>query len=48
MMERLLALLLAGALVAPQVGLASESELHGGGAGQATTALGFAENLPLP
>jgi hypothetical protein len=48
MMERLLALLLAGALVAPQVGLASESELHGGGVGQATTASGFAENLPLP
>jgi hypothetical protein len=47
MMERLLALLLAGALVAPQIGLASESELHGGGAGQ-VTASGFAEKLPLP
>jgi hypothetical protein len=47
MMERLLALLLAGALVAPQIGLASESELHGGGAGQAT-ASGFAEKIPLP
>jgi hypothetical protein len=48
MMERLLALLLAGALVASQVELASESELHGRGVGQATTASGFAENLPLP
>ena len=34
--------------MAPQIGLANESELHGGGAGQATTASGFAERLPLP
>ena len=31
MMERLLALLLAGAIVAPQVGRASESALNNGG-----------------
>jgi hypothetical protein len=38
----------AGVLLAPQVGLASEGEFDGGGAGQATTASGFAERLPLP
>jgi hypothetical protein len=46
MMERLLALLLAGALVAPQIGQASESALNNGGARQA--ALTFPEKLPLP
>ena len=47
-MERLLAILLAGALVAPQAGLASESEFHSGGSGRDVTASGFAEKLPLP
>jgi hypothetical protein len=46
MMERLLALLLAGALVAPQVGHASESALNNGGARQAAPK--FPEKLPLP
>ena len=46
MMERLLALLLAGALVAPQVGQASESALNNGGARQAAST--FQEKLPLP
>ena len=46
MMERLLALLLAGALVAPQVGQASESALNNGGARQAAST--FPEKLPLP
>jgi hypothetical protein len=46
MMERLLALLLAGALVAPQVGRASESALNNGGTRQAASK--FPEKLPLP
>lgn len=46
MMERLLALLLAGALVAPQVGQASESALNNDGARQAASK--FPEKLPLP
>jgi hypothetical protein len=46
MMERLLALLLAGALVAPQVGQASESALNNDGARQAASK--FPEELPLP
>ena len=37
MMERLLALLLAGALVAPQVGQVSESALNNHGARQAAS-----------
>lgn len=46
MMERLLALLLAGALVAPQIGQASESALNNDGARQAASK--FPEKLPLP
>jgi len=46
MMERLLALLLVGTLVAPQVGQASESALNNDGAGLAASK--FAERLPLP
>lgn len=46
MMERLLALLLAGALVAPQFGQASESALNNDGARQAASK--FPEKLPLP
>lgn len=46
MMERLLALLLAGALVAPQVGQANESALNNDGARQAASK--FPEKLPLP
>jgi hypothetical protein len=46
MMERLLALLLAGALVAPQVGRATESALNYDGARQTTSK--FPEKLPLP
>lgn len=46
MMERLLAFLLAGALVAPQIGLASESGLRGDGARPAVSK--FPEKLPLP
>jgi hypothetical protein len=46
MMERLLAVLLAGALVAPQASLASESELNNDGARQA--GLKFPEKLSLP
>lgn len=45
MMERLLALLLTGALVAPQISLASESELKNDGALAASK---FPEKLPLP
>jgi len=44
-MERLLALLLAGALVAPQVGQASESALNNDRARQAASE--FPEKLPL-
>jgi hypothetical protein len=43
MMERLLALLLAGALVAPELGRASESKLNNEGERAA-----FSEKLPLP
>jgi hypothetical protein len=46
MMERLLALLLAGALVAPQAAQASESALNNDGARQAASK--FPEKLPLP
>jgi hypothetical protein len=46
MMERLLALLLAGALVAPQIGQASESALNNDSARQAASK--FPEKLPLP
>jgi hypothetical protein len=46
MKEQLLALVLAGALVAPQVGLASESELNNDAARQAASK--FPEKLPLP
>jgi hypothetical protein len=46
MMERLLALLLAGALVAPQISLASASELNNNGPRQAASK--FPEKLPLP
>lgn len=46
MMERLLALLLAGALVAPHVGQANESALNIDGARQAASK--FPEKLPLP
>jgi hypothetical protein len=46
MMERLLALLLVGTLVALQVGQASESALNNDGAGLAASK--FAERLPLP
>ena len=46
MMERLLALLLAGALMAPQVGQASESALNNDRARQAASK--FPEKLPLP
>jgi hypothetical protein len=44
MTERLLALLLAGALVAPQLGRASESKLNNDGERQASVS----EKLPLP
>jgi hypothetical protein len=46
MMERLLALLLAGALVAPQASQASESALNNDRARQAASE--FSEKLPLP
>jgi hypothetical protein len=46
MMERLLALVLAGTLVAPQIGRASQSELNNGRARQASSK--FPEQLPLP
>src|SRR6476660_3437574 len=46
MMERLLALLLAGALVAPQVGQANEGALNNDSAREAE--LKFPEKLPLP
>src|ERR1700756_4923762 len=46
MMERLLELLLAGALVAPQVGQASERALNNDGERQAVSK--FPEELPLP
>jgi hypothetical protein len=46
MMERLLALLLAGALVAPQASQASESALNNDRARQAASE--FPEKLPLP
>ena len=46
MMERLLALLLAGALVAPQVGRASENALNNDRARLAASK--FPEELPLP
>ena len=44
MTERLLALLLAGALVAPQLGRASEGKLNNDGERQASVS----EKLPLP
>ena len=46
MMERLLATLLAGALVAPQMGMASESGFNNEGGRQAVSK--FPEKLPLP
>jgi len=46
MMERLFALMLAGALVAPQTATASESEFSNDGARK--TAAKFSGNLPLP
>lgn len=46
MMERLLALVLAGTLVAPQIGMASESELSNHGT--RNNASKFPETLPLP
>ena len=46
MMKKLLALSLAGILVAPPVGLASESALNDGKASQ--TAAAFSGELPLP
>ncbi len=46
MMERLFALVLASALVAPQTAMASESEFRNDGASK--TAAGFSGNLPLP
>jgi hypothetical protein len=46
MMERLLAVLLAGALVAPRAGLASEGPFKDRGPKQASS--GFEEKLPLP
>ena len=46
MMERLLALLLAGALVAPQAAQASESALNNDDARQAASK--FPEKLPIP
>ena len=46
MMVRLFALMLAGALVAPQTATASESEFGNDGAKK--TAAKFSENLPLP
>ena len=46
MKEQLLALVLAGALVAPQAGLASESELNNDAARQAASK--FPVKLPLP
>ena len=46
MMERLLAFLLAGALVAPQIGMASESEFNDESGRQAVSK--FPEKLPLP
>lgn len=45
-MERVLALLLAGTLVAPQITLASESELNNLAARQAASK--FSETIPLP
>ena len=44
-MKGLLVLLLAGALVAPQMGMASESELHNDGEKQVSK---LPEKLPLP
>src|SRR5256885_12767888 len=46
MMERLLALLLAATLVAPQISMASESGPRGDGARHAVSK--FPEKLPLP
>lgn len=46
MMKRLLAIVLAGALVAPQICLASVSAVGHNGAGQAPAK--FPEKLPLP
>lgn len=46
MMERLFALVLAGALVAPQTATASESKFSNDGASK--TAARFSGNLPLP
>jgi hypothetical protein len=46
MMKRLLAFVLAGALMAPAVGLASESAFNNDGTGQAASK--FPEKLPLP
>ena len=46
MMERLMALVLAGTLVAPQIGMASESELSNHGT--RNNASKFPETLPLP
>jgi len=46
MIERVLALLLAGTLVAPQISLASESGLNDDGARQAASK--FPDKLPLP
>jgi hypothetical protein len=46
MMERLLAFLLAGALVAPQIGMASESGFNDESGRQAVSK--FPEKLPLP
>jgi hypothetical protein len=46
MMERLFALVLASALVAPQTAMASESEFRNDGASKSATR--FSGNLPLP
>jgi hypothetical protein len=46
MMERLLAFLLAGTLVAPQISMASESGFREDGGRQAVSK--FSEKLPLP
>jgi hypothetical protein len=46
MMKRLLAFVLAGALMAPTIGLASESAFDNDGARQAASK--FTEKLPLP
>ena len=46
MMEKVLAILLAGILVAPQISLASESELNDNAARPAASK--FSETIPLP